>query len=82
MTFLFSISAASSDGDYTAISGVLSFSNGALTSSIALFFTDDSISEGTEQFFIELSDSNGNLCDTATIVINDDDEAQSTYYFV
>lgn len=69
---------ATSDGnadarhDYTDAFGVLSFAPGETNKTITLLLTDDAYVEGTESFYVDLSDVTGNaiLGNDAVAVIN------------
>jgi hypothetical protein len=67
---------AQAPGDYTAQSGSLTFGPGEQTKTITVPIIDDNLAEGTENFFVNLSNPQGaTLADAqgkGTIVDNDD----------
>ena len=68
---------ASSPGDYTAISGIITFAPGELSKSFSVFVTDDGIKESNETFNVLLSNpANAVLGNpaSATVTIFDNDK--------
>ena len=59
-------------GDYNGASGILTFSSTSEQQVFIVIVSDD-VSEPTETFFVDLSLLDGTLCETATVIILDDE---------
>ena len=61
-------------GDYFGDSGTLTFDAENTTQDVELFLRNDQFFEPTETFFVDLTQLDGTLCDTAIVFIQDDDQ--------
>ncbi len=69
---------ATAGSDYTALSGTLTFLPGQTTATVDVSVTGDTLSEGDEQFTVELSNSSGPPIADAIgigVIVNDDLES-------
>lgn len=64
--------------DYFGSSGILTFSAGA-QSNVTILLRNDEVLESTESFFVDLRllDTNNTVCDTATVIILDNEPTTS-----
>lgn len=61
-------------GDYLGANGTLTFDAENTTQDVQVFLRNDQVFEPTETFFVDLTQLDGTLCDTATVFIQDDDQ--------
>jgi hypothetical protein len=61
-------------GDYFGGNGTLIFDAENTTEDVEIFLRNDQGFEPTETFFVDLTQLNGTLCDTAIVFIQDDDQ--------
>ena len=60
--------------DYFGDSGTLTFDAENTTQDVVVFLQNDQVFEPTETFFVDLTQPDGTLCDTAIVFIQDNDQ--------